>query len=128
MDGSGSSRRGETGFSRTLGRIAEHAETGPAVRKEELAAGDRVIVRTRNSIYSLRARGDGTFTVSGGWFDARRISPARVGVNGCTYGGRAIRHDIVAAPGLFLEFENNVCTTRIRRVDVVRGRPYLTPM
>lgn len=114
-------------LSRTLGRIAAHAATGSAVRKADLASGDRVIVRTKNSVYSLRARGDGTFTVSGGWFDTQRISPATLGVNGCTYGGRAIRHDIVAAPGLCLEFDNNVCTTRIRRVDVVR-RPYLTPM
>jgi hypothetical protein len=98
------------------------------VRKGDLAAGDRVIVRTKNSVYSLRACGDGTFTVSGGWFDAQRVSPTTLGVNGCTYGGRAIRYDIVAAPGLFLEFENNVCTTRIRRVDVVRDRPYRTPM
>jgi len=119
--------RENTGFFRTLGRITEHAARNDGVRKSDLCAGDRVIVRTRNSVYSLRALGDGTFVVSGGWFDAQRISPTTLGVNGCTWGGRALRPDLVAAPGLFLEFENAVCTTRIRSVQVVRGRGYLTP-
>ena len=35
-------------------------------------------------------------------------------------GRSVIRHDVVAAPGLFLEFGNNVSTTRIKDVRVVR--------
>ena len=107
-------------MSRTLDAIAEHAERAEAVRKSDLAFGDVVIVRTRNSVYSLHALGDGTFAVSGGWFDARNHSPAMVTVQGCTYGGSVIRLDIVAARGLFLEFGNNVSTTRILDVSVLR--------
>jgi hypothetical protein len=105
---------------RTLDTIALHAERAEAVRKSDLSFGDVVIVRTRNSVYTLHALGDGTFAVSGGWFDARKDSPAMVTVQGCTYGGSVIRLDIVAARGLFLEFGNNVSTTRILEVGVVR--------
>jgi hypothetical protein len=106
-------------WTRTLDAIMEHAERLPVTRKSDLGPGDRVIVSTRNSTYCLHALGDGTFCVSGGWFERHSCSKL-VTVNGCTYGGRAIRTDIVAAPGLFLEFGNNVSTTRIQRVQVVR--------
>ena len=45
--------------------------------------------------------------------------PGIVGINGCTWGGSVIHSDILAAPGLFLEFANGVTTTRIRSVFVV---------
>jgi len=107
-------------LARTLGAIVEHARGADAVRKGDLQFGDRVIVRTRNSVYSLWAMGGDHFTVSGGWFDKKSEGPTSVVVNGCTYGGSMIRHDVVAAPGLFLEFGNSVSTTRIRDVRVVR--------
>jgi hypothetical protein len=111
-----------TGWNRTLGAIVDHARIDDAVRKTDLRCGDQVIVTTRNSVYSLLALGDDNFFVSGGWFDkADDADPTLITVNGCTYGGSAIRHDIVAAPGLFLEFGNNVSTTRIQNVRVVPG-------
>jgi hypothetical protein len=106
-------------LARTLGRVLEHARLNGAVRRADLAFGDRVVVRTTNSVYSLWSQGGDSFTVSGGWFD-RNGGPLTVSINGCTYGGTLIRHDVVAAPGLFLEFGNGVCTTRIRDVRVVR--------
>ncbi len=111
---------GASGLVRTLDGIVGQALGPAAVRKSDLACGDQVIVRTHNSVYSLWAMGDGTYAVSGGWFDRQQVSPAIVAVNGCTYGGSVIRHDLVAAPGLFLEFGNAVSTTRIRDVRVVR--------
>jgi hypothetical protein len=110
-----------TGWVQTLGRIVEHTGDDEVVRKSDLGFGDQVIVTTRNSVYSLWPLGDGTFAVSGGWFDQRDASPATITVNGCTYGGSAIRQDVLAGRGLFLEFGNNVSTTRIRRVRVLRG-------
>jgi hypothetical protein len=121
IDPSGIRRRTGTCWARTLGAIVERVrfdERG-VVRKDQLRCGDRVIVKTRNSIYSLCALGDDTYAVSGGWFE-RNGSPALVTVNGCTYGGSVIRHDVVAGPGLFLEFGNNVLTTRIQGVRIVR--------
>jgi hypothetical protein len=63
------------------------------------------------------------YWVSGGWFDRQRISPQRIGINGCTWGGSAIKRDIVAAAGLRLEFANSVLTTWIRQVRVIRADP-----
>ena len=41
-------------------------------------------------------------------------------LNGCTFGGRAIRSDVAACRGLFLEFESGVTSTRILDVHVQR--------
>jgi len=105
---------------RTLTRIADSTEGWPVTRKQDLRLGDRVVVTTKNSVYCLDALGGDLFHVSGGWFD-RPAAPHLVTVNGCTFGGTVICTDIVAAPGLFLEFGNLVSTTRIREVRVVRG-------
>jgi len=119
IDCSGIHAAAETHRVRTLGAIVEHARSASLVRKCDLGWGDRVIVRTRNSLYCLHVLGDGVFAVSGGWFE-RHPAQKRVTVNGCTYGGRAILAEVVAARGLFLEFGNNVSTTRIRDVRVLR--------
>ena len=108
------------GWARTLTAMAAHSEHVPATRKGDLDPGDRVIVSTRNSVYCLQALGGDLFEVSGGWFE-RNPDARLTTVNGCTFGGVAICTDIVAARGLFLEFGNNVSTTRIQRVLVVRG-------
>ncbi len=97
-----------------------HARCGDAVRKSDSQFGDRVIVTTRNSVYTLCTLGGDSFAVSGGWFDRNGDAPTTVTVAGCTYGGSMIRQDVVAARGLFLEFGNRVSTTRIRGVRVVR--------
>ncbi len=99
-----------------------HARSEDAVRKNDLQFGDRVIVTTRNSVYTLCTLGGDSFAVSGGWFDRNGEAPMTVTVAGCTYGGSMIRQDVVAARGLFLEFGNRVSTTRIRGVRVVRWR------
>jgi len=122
IDPSGIRTKSGTCWARTLNSIVEQArfDEDEVVRKSQLHCGDRVIVQTRNSVYSLCALGDDTFAVSGGWFGRDGGSPTLVTVNGCTYGGSVIRHDVVAGRGLFLEFGNNVLTTRIRGVRVVR--------
>jgi hypothetical protein len=104
-----------------LEMLAAEADRLPAVLRSDLRSGDWLLVKTRNSVYSLCLLEDGTYSVAGGWFDRQGASPQRVGVNGCTFGGRAIKSDILAAPGLFLEFENRVTTTRIREARILRG-------
>ncbi len=94
-----------------------------AVTESDLHWGDRVIVTTRNSVYSLFVVEDGTYWVTGGWFDRHSCSPQRIRVNGCTFGGSAILTDVVAVPGLFLEFDNSVTTTRIQAARIVRSNP-----
>jgi hypothetical protein len=96
--------------------LARAADWIDGVRRRDLEPGDRVIVATRNSIYSLTARADGSFLVTGGWFERNGLSPARTEVVGCTVGGRAVFTEHVAAPGLFIEFADGLQTTRVRTV------------
>jgi len=106
-----------------LKSLAAAADRLPAVLRTDLRAGDFIVVTTRNSVYSLCLLEDGTYSVAGGWFDRDGESPRRIGVNGCTFGGRAIKSDVVAVPGLHLEFENRVTTSRIRAARVLRSNP-----
>jgi hypothetical protein len=96
----------------------------PAVRKADLALGDCLIVDTRNSCYRIVSLGNGLFRVSGGWFERAGIAATTTGINGCTFGGTVIHAGLAAGRGLFLEFDNNVRTTRIRRFRVIQpGNP-----
>jgi hypothetical protein len=107
---------------RTLGAIVNHIERLEAVRKADLELGDQVLVTTRNSTYSIHVLQEDLYSVSGGWFDQRGLSPSKVAINGCTWGGRAIKWDILAACGLHLEFGNQVVTSRIMELKVIRCR------
>jgi hypothetical protein len=108
-----------TAIAQTLATRVKQAQSLEEVRKKDLRAGDRVLVTTRNSLYTLWALGDRHFLVWGGWFDRQGTSPQRVSINGCTWGGSAIKLDIIAALGLRLEFANRVLTTPIREVRVI---------
>ena len=107
---------------RTLSVIVDHTDQLEAVYKKDLEFGDRLIVTTRNSTYSIHAVREGLYTVSGGWFDRHGLSPTKVAINGCTWGGHAIKEDILAACGLHLEFENSVVTSKILQFQVIRFR------
>ena len=106
---------------RTVNAILDQSRLFRAVQKSELRRGDRVFVATENSIYWIHVLGDLTYRVQGGWFDRHGLSPIRLSISGCTWGGSVIKHDIVAALGLRLEFGNRVVTSRIREVRVIRG-------
>ena len=99
-----------------LSSLVSAANELEGVRRSELAPGDRLLVSTRNSIYTLVARDDGRFAISGGLYSREGRDGDAITVNGCTAGGRAIFTSIVAAPGLFLERGDGTVTTRIRRV------------
>jgi hypothetical protein len=106
-----------------LGVLASAASVLEGFRRHDLEPGDRLVVATRNSIYCLVARADGRFLASGGWFARHPEAGVEqvVAVQGCTIGGHAIFTDIVAAPGMFLEFEASVRTTRISSVRRIRA-------
>lgn len=117
------SEMGQTGVHyRTLGAIVGHTDKLRAVRKDDLQLGDQLLVTTRNSTYSIHVLQEGLYSVSGGWFDNHGLSPLTVSINGCTWGGRAIKWDILAARGLHLEFGNQVVTSRIMEYHVIRCR------
>ncbi len=106
---------------RTVNAMLEQVGLVEQVRKTDLRHGDQLLVATENSVYSICVHEDSTYSISGGWFDSQGLSPVRTSIAGCTWGGSAIKQDIVAACGLRLEFGNRVVTTRIREVRVFRG-------
>ena len=106
---------------RTLDRIVEHSADIQGIWMDDVKPGDWVVVRTRNSTYSLASQGDNVFRVAGGWFAAEQSEHRDIRIAGCTWGGAVIHTRLVAAVGMFLEFDNGVRTTRIREAQLIRG-------
>jgi len=92
----------------------------PQLLKSDLRVGDQVFVKTHNSLYVIRVVENGSYIVSGGWFDRKGLSPMKTTIAGCTWGGSVIKVDVVAACGLCLEFGNRLTTSAIRKVFVFR--------
>jgi len=98
----------------TLSGFGEKSASVATLRKTDVRPGDCVIIRTRNSVYALRATDDGRFIVSGGWFDRKGKGGSRTGVTGCSLGGSIIKIDIIAAQGLCVEFANRLITSPVK--------------
>ena len=107
---------------RTLGTIVDNIDRLEAVYKDDLELGDLLVVTTRNSTYFIHVFEENLYTVTGGWFDLHGLSPINIAINGCTWGGHAIKQDLLAACVLHLEFENNVVTSRIMQFQIIRRR------
>jgi len=106
---------------RTLDRIVEHSTEITGVWSDDVKPGDWIVVRTKNSTYSLASLGDGVFRAAGGWFATSHAEDRPVRIAGCTWGGAVIHTRLLAAVGMFLEFDNGVRTTRIREAQLIRG-------
>lgn len=106
-------------YRQTLSGIVECSTHLRQVSKHGLQRGTRVIVKTENSIYTIECLGSDECRVSGGWFDRKGLSPMTTRIVGCTWGGSAVKIDILAACGLRLEFGNRVVTTVIRKIFVL---------
>ncbi len=111
----------------SLNAIIQHLPRFRRIQRSDLCFADRVIVYTQNSRYDLIVVGDGEYMITGGWFDHEKLSPHRVRINGCTWGGSMIWKDTVAAPGMCIEFDNRVITSPVRRVMVCRPNAQATP-
>ncbi len=103
----------------SLSKIVDSLDSLKQVKKNGVQSGDTVIVITLNSTYTIRVLGNSSYMVSGGWFDKRDVSPQRITITGCTWGGTSVKRDIIAAEGLRLEFGNKVVTSPIRKMIVV---------
>ncbi len=106
---------------RTLDAMVRHAPAIQGIRVRDVEPGDWIVVRTRNSLYSLLCLGEGRYRVAGGWFSQHGYDNLTIRIAGCTWGGCAIHTGLVAAPGMWLEFANGVRTTCIREVRLLRG-------
>jgi hypothetical protein len=104
-----------------LENVVKRVDNLDRVQKGQLEPGDYVIVKTQNSIYSICKLDDRLFEVSGGWFDRKGLSPAVLSIRGCTWGGSIINMGIIAARGLFLEFGNNLITSPISKIVVIKS-------
>ncbi len=104
----------QTGFE--LSNLTETIGEFPQLYKHKLEYGDRIYLKTVNSVYIIKVITDGEYIVSGGWFDSQKLSPHKIRILGCTWGGTVIKTDIIAAPGLCIEFGNNLITSKIHKV------------
>jgi hypothetical protein len=103
----------------SLNKIVETSSLLKEVKKNEIEKGDLVYVKTHNSVYALAVQGEGMYDASGGWFAQHGVERIRIGINGCTWGGSAIKTDIIAACGLMLEFSNRLKTSCIEKIFVI---------
>jgi hypothetical protein len=90
--------------------------------KTDLHSEGRILVTTRNSTYSIHVLQDDLYSVSGGWLDTQGVAPSKAAINGSSWGGRAIKRDIVAACALHLEFGSQLVTARIAEFQVIHCR------
>jgi hypothetical protein len=104
-----------------LENIIELSDKLPQLKKSEVYPGDLLFVRTKNSTYKIKVGNNGYYFVSGGWFEKNKLSEVRTKITGCTWGGSAIKTDVVAVCGLYLEFGNKLKTSRIRKIFVLPG-------
>ncbi len=104
----------------SLTTIVASAERVPHIRRIDVRQGDWLLVKTRNSLYTILVGTCGTCRVSGGWFDRRGKSPMSTTVAGVTWGGSVIKVDLLAAIGLCIEFGNRLITTEARRIVLLR--------
>lgn len=103
-------------------RLVDGSGEVQGVSREDVRRGDTVMAYTRNSVYTLRRLDDGRFEVSGGWFDREPGAPVVLGITGCTWGGSAVRRDLVAGCGMRIEFSNRVLTSTVLRVVHFPGK------
>ena len=106
-------------YGHKLSALVEMSDTLKQVEKANLRRGDWMFIQTCNSLYTIHTIGDGYFDISGGWFDRKGKSPTRVRINGCTWGGSAIKLNIAAACGLRLEFSNRVVTSPVQKIFLI---------
>jgi len=108
-------------YGATLSALVDHAGHLRGLRKTDLLPGDTALIRTWNSVYMVRAVGDGTYVVSGGWFERKGKTNVRMAITGCTWGGSSIKTDVIAACGLCMEFSNRLITSPVRSYIVLRN-------
>ena len=107
-------------FTKSLDQIVERASHLKGLSKADLQFGDWIIITTQNSTYYFSVLDNGFYLVSGGLFDRMGLSPMRITISGCTWGGSVIKVDIVAAYGMSLEFGNHIVTSPIKEVRLIR--------
>ncbi len=88
--------------------------------RDTLRFGDLIEITTKNSTYMVFVVDPNNFLASGGWFERKGLAPARVKIPGCTWGGSAIKLDVIAGRGLCIEFQDRAVTSRVLEMKIRR--------
>jgi hypothetical protein len=104
-----------------LNTIVQNSDKIKHISKDNLGEQDYLIVKTSNSLYTIKKVDEKLYEISGGWFDKKGLSPSKMIIRGCTWGGSVIHINMLAACGLCLEFGNNVITSPVNQIIVIRG-------
>ncbi len=99
-----------------LKNLTDTSNKLPQIYKHNLERGDQLYLKTINSVYIIKVVNNEEYLVSGGWFDKQKLSPYKINIRGCTWGGSAIKTDIIAATGLCVEFGNNLITSAVHKI------------
>jgi hypothetical protein len=105
----------------SLNTIIENTDNIRCIKKGSLGIFDYLLVKTINSQYTIKKVDSRFYEISGGWFDKNGKSPTKMIIRGCTWGGSSIYINMLAACGLRLEFGNNVITSPVNQIIVIRG-------
>jgi len=104
-----------------LSDVVHHSDKIKHVLKDNLDQWDYLLVKTNNSLYKIKKVDQKLYEISGGWFDKKGLSPSKMIIRGCTWGGSVIHINMLAACGLRMEFGNNVITSPVNQIIVIRG-------
>ncbi len=91
----------------------------PQIFIPDLPKDTVIYMFTKNSTYTIKVVEpfEAQVIVSGGYFKRKNLEPYLTHINGSTMGGSMIYlHKLVE--GLFCEFENNVITSRIKKIFI----------
>lgn len=103
-----------------LHQIVQATDRLKHISKDSFSLWDFLIVKTQNSLYTIRKVEDKYFEVSGGWFDKKGLSPSRLMIRGCSWGGSILHINMLAACGLCMEFGNNLITSPVHQIVVIK--------
>ena len=95
-----------------------NSEKWKKIKKSDIKKGQRLIVKTTHSTYEFDYLGNNEYMVKGGYFDINNLSPCRVIINGCTWGGSMLKIDVVAVENMYMEMrlkkeQKTVTTSKI---------------
>lgn len=86
------------------------------VRREQLKPNDKLFVKTINSEYKIEVIDHARFSISGGWFDKRGISPFYGSIEGVTWGWGDLISDIVVQTGMRIKFKDGPTTSHVKSI------------
>jgi hypothetical protein len=86
------------------------------VKRTQLEINDKIRIRTKNSEYNIEVIDQSIFTIKGGWFDKKGLSPFLGSIEGATWGWGDLLPDIIAKIGMRIKFANGPTTSHVKSI------------